>query len=158
MKRPSEKFIYLRGQITKRLWIDWPTRNYSKPVLISNSFLATKRSSKKILLSSPLPTKKHEGRKLTRSAYPQYQQRSARFPQHDPHLDEPKAPRETQWLPGLPQPVCDSRNQQAASRKYLLHAANTPKVIQSLGKLIYTNRWKIRKNMPSSLPFLACRD
>ena len=35
-------------------------------------------------------TKKHEGRKLTRSAYPQYQQRSARFPQHDPHRDGPK--------------------------------------------------------------------
>ena len=51
---------------------------------------------------------------LTYSAYPQYQQHSARFPQHDPHLDEPKAPRETQWLPGLPQPVYDSRNQQTA--------------------------------------------
>ena len=59
-------------------------------------------------------TKKHEDRKLTRSAYPQYQQHSARFPQHDPHRDEPKAPREAQWLPGLPQPVYDSRNQQAA--------------------------------------------
>ena|GEM_PF-2067354 len=62
-ERPSEKFIYLRGQITKRLWIAWPTRNHSKPVLISNSFLATKRSSKKILLSSPLTKKKkHKGR------------------------------------------------------------------------------------------------
>jgi hypothetical protein len=58
MKRPSEKFIYLWGQITKRLWIDWPTRNYSKPVLISNSFLATKRSSKKNIIEFTTPDEK----------------------------------------------------------------------------------------------------
>jgi|GEM_PF-2042998 hypothetical protein len=32
------------------------------------------------------------------------------------------------------------------------------KLIQSLGKLIYTNRWKIRKNMPFSLSFLIPRN
>lgn len=31
------------------------------------------------------------------------------------------------------------------------------KLIQSLEKLIYTNRWKIRKNMPLSLSFLTSR-
>ena len=34
----------------------------------------------------------------------------------------------------------------------------TVKLIQSLGKLIYTNRWEIRKNMLSSLSFLTYRD
>ena len=32
------------------------------------------------------------------------------------------------------------------------------KLIQPLEKLIYISRWKIRKNMPSNLVFLAYRD
>ena len=37
---------------------------------------------------------------------------------------------------------------------YFLKAARTRKLIQPLGKSIYTDRWKIRKNMLSSLSFV----
>ena len=36
--------------------------------------------------------------------------------------------------------------------------ADAEKLIQLLGKSIYANRWKIRKNMLSSLVFLTYRD
>ena len=37
-------------------------------------------------------------------------------------------------------------------------AKDTTKLIQSLGKSIYADRWKIRKNMSSSLVLLASKD
>ena len=39
-----------------------------------------------------------------------------------------------------------------------VHDGEVWKLIQPLGKLIYTNRWKIRKNMSSSFAFLTSRD
>lgn len=41
---------------------------------------------------------------------------------------------------------------------HVKHSAELSKLIQLLGKLIYTNRWKIRKNMSFSLVFLTFRD
>ena len=38
--------------------------------------------------------------------------------------------------------------------KQLIIKNHTMKLIQALGKSIYANRWKIRKNMPSNLSFV----
>jgi len=41
---------------------------------------------------------------------------------------------------------------------YFLKSAKYKKLIQPLGKSVYANRWKIRKNMLYNLVFLTYRD
>ena len=41
---------------------------------------------------------------------------------------------------------------------YIHQNTDMKKLIQPLGKSVYANRWKIRKNMLSSLSFLTYRD
>ena len=51
-------------------------------------------------------------------------------------------------------PVHHSREVTVLKRKLkALATQHKLKLIQPLGKLIYTNRWEIRKNIPSSLAF-----
>jgi len=43
-------------------------------------------------------------------------------------------------------------------KESLYFSIKSLKLIQLLGKLVYTDRWKIRMNMPSSLVFFTSRD